>query len=84
MGRMTAQSQHVLREALSLPQADRADVIAQLLVSLEDANPANLADVQAAWAREIEARAQRVLAGQSDGEPWEIVRQRVARRLTEQ
>ena len=41
------------------------------------------AEVEAAWAREIERRARRVMSGESAGEPWEDVRARVVRRLTE-
>ena len=41
------------------------------------------AAVEAAWAREIDKRARRVMAGESLGEPWEDVRARVARRLAD-
>jgi putative addiction module component (TIGR02574 family) len=81
---MTDRAQEVLREALTLPLDQRADVAAELLASLDD-EPATigLAAVEAAWGREIERRARRVMAGKSDGEPWEDVRNRVARRLAE-
>jgi len=81
---MTDRAQAVLREALTLPLEQRADVAAELLASLDD-EPAtiNPAAVEAAWGREIERRARRVMAGESDGEPWEDVRERVARRLTD-
>jgi len=80
---MTDRAQAVLREALTLPLEQRADVAAELLASLDDeAATTNPAAVEAAWGREIERRARRVMAGESDGEPWEDVRERVARRLT--
>jgi len=80
---MTDRAQAVLREALTLPIEQRADVAAELLASLDDeAATTNPAAVEAAWGREIERRARRVMAGESDGEPWEDVRERVARRLT--
>jgi putative addiction module component (TIGR02574 family) len=81
---MTDRAQEVLREALALPLDQRADVAAELLASLDD-EPATigLAAVEAVWGREIERRARRVMAGESDGEPWEDVRSRVARRLAE-
>ena len=41
-----------------------------------------LAQVQAAWGAEIERRARRVLSGESAGESWEDVRNRIARLLT--
>jgi uncharacterized protein (DUF433 family) len=33
------------------------------------------------WAKEIERRARRLIAGESSGEPWEDVRARIERRL---
>ena len=80
---MTSRSQQVLRDALSLPLEARADVAAELLASLDDAPLENQAQVEAAWAREIERRARRVMSGESAGEPWDEVRARVVRRLTE-
>lgn len=72
---MTSRAQELLREALTLRPEDRADVAAELLASLDDAN-ADTADVEAAWAAEIERRARRVLTGESAGIPWEEVRRR--------
>ncbi len=46
--------------------------------------PKTPAAVQAAWAAEIERRAQRVLSGESAGEPWEDVRNRIVQGLTKQ
>ena len=81
---MTDRAQAVLREALNLPLDQRADVAAELLASLDDVStPADPAAVEAAWGREIERRARRVMSGESAGEPWEDVRNRIARRLTE-
>ena len=79
---MTDRAQALLREALTLPPDERADVAAELLASLDDSTTEDLAAVQAAWAKEIERRARRALAGESSGEPWEDVRDRAARRLT--
>ena len=80
---MTSRAQELLREALTLPVAERADVAAELLASLDEAPPENVAEVEAAWAHEIERRARRVMSGESAGEPWEDVRARVVQRLTE-
>jgi len=80
---MSDRAQALLREALTLSPDERADVAAELLASLDDSTVEEPAAVQAAWAREIERRARRVLAGDSAGEPWESVRDRIARRLTE-
>ena len=81
---MTSRAQDLLREVLALPVSDRADVAAELLASLDDAPAEDQAEVEAAWAAEIERRARRVMSGESAGEPWEDVRARVVRRLTEQ
>jgi len=80
---MTSRAQEVLQQALALPVDERADLAAELLASLDEASPSNRADVEAAWAREIERRARRVMSGESTGEPWEEVRARVLRRLAE-
>jgi len=80
---MTSRAQELLREALTLPTEERASVAAELLASLDEEPASNQAEVEAAWAKEIERRARRVMSGESDGEPWEDVRARVARRLAE-
>lgn len=73
---MTSRAQELLREALSLPIDERADVAAELLASLDDVGSDDVASVEAAWAAEIERRARRVMAGESAGIPWEDVRRR--------
>ena len=78
---MTSRAQELLREALTLPIAERADVAAELLASLDGAEADNPAEVEAAWAAEIERRARRVIAGESAGIPWEDVRQRAEAEL---
>ncbi len=59
-----------------MPLDERADVAAQLLASLDDAAADDPAEVEAAWAAEIERRARRVIAGETLGVPWEDVRRR--------
>ena len=54
---MTSRAQEVLRDALALPVNERADVAAELLASLDDGSAENPAEVEAAWAAEIERRA---------------------------
>ena len=79
---MSQRAQSLLHEALPLSTDERADVAAELLASLDDPGTEDPASVQAAWATEIERRARRVLSGESSGEPWAEVRDRIARRLT--
>ena len=81
---MTDRAQELLREALTLPVNERADVAAELLASLDDAAAENPAEVEAAWAAEIEKRARRVIAGESAGVPWEDVRRRAEAELRKQ
>jgi putative addiction module component (TIGR02574 family) len=76
---VTDRAQTLLREALTLPPEERADVAAELLASLDDTDAD--ADVETAWAAEIEKRARRVLAGESSGISWEDVRQRAEAEL---
>jgi putative addiction module component (TIGR02574 family) len=81
---MTSRAHEVLRDALALPANERADLAAELLASLDEVPPEDAAEVEAAWAREIERRARRVMSGESAGEAWDDVRARVAHRLTDQ
>lgn len=78
---MTSRAQELLRDALTLPLAERADVAAELLASLDEAEAEHAADVEAAWAAEVERRARRVLAGETAGTPWEDVRRRAEAEL---
>jgi putative addiction module component (TIGR02574 family) len=78
---MTSRAQELLREVLTLPIAERADVAAELLASLDDAAAEDLAEVEAAWAAEIEKRARRVMVDESPGIAWEDVRRRAEAEL---
>jgi putative addiction module component (TIGR02574 family) len=73
---MPSRAQDVLRDALALPLDERADVAAELLASLDAAEVERPADVEAAWAAEIERRARRALADEAGGVPWADVRHR--------
>ena len=77
---MTSRAEELLREALTLPAEERADVAAELLASLDEAPSEDPAEVEAAWAEEIERRARRVMSGESTGESWDDVRARIVRR----
>lgn len=78
---MTSRAQELLREALGLPIDERAGVAAELLASLDDVAVGNPAEVEAAWAAEIERRARRVMSGESQGVPWDQVRARAEAEL---
>jgi putative addiction module component (TIGR02574 family) len=61
---------------MALPAKERAGLAAELLASLDDAAAEDPAEVEAAWAAEIERRARRAIAGETAGVPWEDVRRR--------
>ncbi|HEX9734350.1 MAG TPA: addiction module protein [Thermoanaerobaculia bacterium] len=74
---MQKAAEQIANEALSLSAAERAEVAAMFLASL-DGEPDE--EVEAAWAAEIEHRADRVRAGQAAGRPWSQVRADLERR----
>ena len=80
---MTGRARELLHEALTLAPEERAVVAAESLASLGESPAADHLETREAWAAEIERRARQVLSGQSSGEPWQAVRTRVARRLSE-
>jgi putative addiction module component (TIGR02574 family) len=70
---MGSEARKILEAAMALPANEREAVAQELLASLEEPDRA----VEEAWAAEITCRAERVLAGQSQGVPWETVKQEV-------
>jgi len=72
--------QKVLDEALQLELSERAELAAELLASL-DGEPE--ADVEAAWAAEIERRAARARSGEDTGVAWEDARDAAKDTLSE-
>ena len=71
---MSKTAEQLLRDALRLGLADRAELAAELLASLDGAPEG---DVEAAWAIEIESRAARARSGEDSGSPWAEVRERL-------
>lgn len=74
---MTNAARKLLEDALNLPTSEGARVAAALRSSLEEGD----ADASSAWSVEIERRADRVLAGESQGAAWIDVRARLLARL---
>ena len=77
---MARLAEAVLKEALALPEEDRADIAGALLESIE---PASEAEVEAAWRQEVAARVAALDAGEVETIPWEEVRARLYARLSE-
>ena len=71
---MRSKAQQVLRDALGLSPKARADIAGTLLRSLDATEDA---DVDAAWAAEIERRLREVASGKAKLVPWEQVRRRL-------
>jgi putative addiction module component (TIGR02574 family) len=68
---MTERARKVLQDAMELPLPERAELAADLLASL-DGEPD--AQVEAAWASEIERRVRDAHAKPDDDVAWEAVR----------
>jgi len=79
--RMGNDARSLLTEALALHDSDRSDPAAALLASLDESTSDSQEDVEPLWAAEIQRRANRVLSGDSHGEPWDEVRSRIERDL---
>lgn len=74
---MTTNAQRVFEQALTLTANDRAELAAQLLASLDEAE----ADVESAWAAEIERRAAEARVNPDDGEDWRTVLEEIQREV---
>ena len=71
---MTRDVTELFREASELPEADRAELAGRLLETLHGEPDA---EVEAAWAEEIERRVRPLDSGEVKTIPWEEVRARL-------
>ena len=71
---MTKAAQSVLADALRLDLDARAEIVTELLGSLD--GPAD-PDAETAWAAEIERRVDAIEAGTAELESWEDVKRRI-------
>ena len=67
----------LLTEAFELTADDRAELAAELLASLDEPTSDSQEEIDRLWAAEIERRSNRVLSGESYGEPWDEARRRI-------
>ena len=74
---MKAETQQILETALALPAADRAQIAASLIHSLD---PQVDADADAAWAEEIRRRIESIDRGEAKLVPWDEVMGELRRR----
>lgn len=70
---MNARADHILDEALALPDDERSVVAIALLDSLENANPDSVSE---AWRAEVKRRRDDLHAGNVRATPWAEVKQR--------
>jgi putative addiction module component (TIGR02574 family) len=75
---MDTQAEHLLQTALGLPPNDRAEIAASLIHSLDDEADA---DVDAAWAEEINRRIESIDNGQVQLIPWDEVMRSMRERM---
>ena len=68
---MSTSLESLLQVALSLPEADRAELVDTLIESLD---PEEEANVEAAWAAEVERRSRELDAGTAKTMPWSEVK----------
>ena len=73
---MAASKEDIFRTALTLPEAERADLIGALIDSLDAESEAG---AEEAWRMEIERRARELDSGAAQSIPWDIVKERLAR-----
>lgn len=74
---MSKALKNILSSVVELSTAERAELAAALLASL-DGDPEEAVD--AAWDAEIQRRVERVRTGAATGRPWPEVRERLVRR----
>jgi putative addiction module component (TIGR02574 family) len=77
---MTEPSRKILKEALDLPEDERADLVCSLLDSF-GAPPQSSERSDEEWIAEIERRARAAMAGEP-GIPWDEARAEIERRLS--
>jgi hypothetical protein len=79
---VSQQARQILEDALRLPVQDRADVAAELLRSLDDAEQTlPPEEVERRWAEEITRRAERAARGESTGRDANDVLNRLESKL---
>ena len=74
---MIHKAESVLRKALELTESERAEIAGRLLESIE---PEPDAEVEVAWAAEIDRRVRSIDAGEVELIPWSRVRESLLER----
>jgi putative addiction module component (TIGR02574 family) len=74
---MTAMADRVLQDALRLSEEERAGIAARLIESLDVGPEREAAEVEAAWAAEIERRCAALDAGTTGTTSWDELRRQI-------
>ena len=74
---MATTADRVLQDALGLSERERAEIAARLIESLEVARDGDAAEVEEAWAAEIERRCAALDAGSTSTSDWQDVRRQI-------
>jgi putative addiction module component (TIGR02574 family) len=74
---VTTSANRVLKDALGLPERERAEIAARLIASLDAASAENAGEVREAWAAEIERRCAELDAGTARTTDWDEARRRI-------
>ena len=75
---MSTSADSILGTALTLPSDERARIAAKLIASLDEGEDAN---VEAAWATEIERRIAEIESGEAETVSWEEARARIQSKI---
>ncbi|CAN5670481.1 hypothetical protein BH10ACT2_BH10ACT2_27110 [soil metagenome] len=78
---MVNSTEALLREALALPDPERADLAAELLASLDEQVSDDPATVSQLWREELERRGKTALSDEVNGENWTDLRRRLTDEL---
>jgi putative addiction module component (TIGR02574 family) len=74
---MTAMADKVLHDALRLSEQERAGLAVRLIESLDGGPESEAAEVEAAWAAEIERRCAALDAGATGTTSWDELRRQI-------
>jgi len=78
---MVNSTEALLREALALPDPERADLAAELLASLDEPVDDDPTTLSAKWREELDRRGKRALSREAVGEDWDSLRGRLSDEL---
>lgn len=63
----------LFRDAMGLPDADRASLAVKLLATVDEPTIDDTPEGYEAWLREIEGRLDALISGEDPGEDWDVI-----------